>query len=274
MVEGFYGKPYTPKQRLDLITFLSAIGLNTYVYGPKSDPYHRKEWQKLYSKSILNEFRQLVGLSRKYSIHFNYALSPMSNPDTEKIIRKIDSMIKIGINHFSLFYDDITVMLTEETAEIQVSTANELFEFLKTKILHPTLFFCPTQYRGFKETEYILTVAKKLNRCIRIFWSGKHVVSKRIAEKHIDRITKMIGRPPLIWDNLFANDYILGIILKFPYRYRDPNIIQKVSGVLINPMNQYRQSKPLIYTAAQFFKNPHGYIPRESWKVAQTLLEN
>lgn len=271
VVEGFYRKPYTFKQRLDLINFLSNIGLNTYVYGPKADPFHRKKWQQPYPASILKEFEKLSKLGKKHSIYLNYALSPISRPETEKIIKKINSMLRVGINHFSLFYDDIKVPLTKDTAEIQVRTTNELFNFLKKNISNPTLFFCPTQYRGFKETEYILTLSKKLNKEIKVFWTGKRVVSKRITEKDIDKITKIIKRSPLIWDNLFANDYIPGIILKFPYRYRDPQIIRKVSGILINPMNQYEKSKPLIYTAAKFFKQPHNYIPRKAWKEAQSL---
>jgi hyaluronoglucosaminidase len=269
VVEGFYRRPYTFNQRLDLIAFLSDIGLNTYVYGPKADSYHRKYWQKPYPNKLLKRFEKLSDFSKKYSVYFNYALSPMAKPDVAKIIKKIASMVKLGIKHFSLFYDDITVPLTRDTAETQVKTANELLEFLKTKIPRPALFFCPTQYRGFKETEYILAVSKKLHKHIKIFWTGKRVVSKRITEKDINRITKILNRQPLIWDNLFANDYIPGTILRFPYRYRDPEIIKKVSGILINPMNQYKQSKPLIYTAAKFFKEPTKYIPRKAWQEAK-----
>ncbi len=269
VIEGFYRRPYTFNQRLDLIAFLSKIGLNIYVYGPKADPYHRKTWQKQYPVRILKEFEKLIKLSKRYSVFFNYALSPMSKPVTERIIKKIATMVKIGGKHFSLFYDDIKVPLTRETAEIQARTANELLKFLKKNTSHPALFFCPTQYRGFKKTEYIETIAKSLHKDIQIFWTGKRVVSRRITEKDIDRITKIINRPPLIWDNLFANDYVPGMIWKFPYRYRAPNIVKKVSGILINPMNQYEKSKPLIYTMAKFITNPDSYVPRRAWKEAQ-----
>ena len=268
VVEGFYRKPYTFNQRRDLIKFMSDIGLNTYVYGPKADLFHRKKWHEPYPTAKLKEFEVLSELSKKYSIIFNYALSPMSSPDVKKIIKKIDSMIKIGIVDFSLFYDDIKVPLTKEMAEIQIETANRLFEFLCAKVSNPILFFCPTQYRGFDKTKYILTIAKNLKKNIRIFWTGKRIVSKHITEKDICRITEIINRPPLVWDNLFANDYIPGIVFKFPYRNREPGIIQKVSGILINPMNQYRWSKPLIYTAAKFFKDPYNYNPKKAWQEA------
>lgn len=272
VVEGFYRRPYTFNQRRDLIKFLSAIGLNTYIYGPKSDLFHRKKWYEPYPRSKLKEFVSLSKLSKKYSINFNYALSPMSHPDIKKIIKKIALMIKIGIGQFSLFFDDIKVPLSKDTAEIQAETANNLFEFLSTKIARPVLFFCPTQYRGFNRTEYILKIAKKLKRDIQIFWTGKGVISRKITELDINKITKIINRPPLIWDNIFANDYIPGLLLKFPYRNREPAIVKKVSGILINPMNQYQRSKPLIYTAGQFFRDPDSYNPKKAWQEAINTL--
>jgi len=268
VVEGFYRKPYTFRERLDLIEFLSALGLNTYVYGPKKDIYHRKKWFCLYPASKMKEFKELNALSSARNVHFNYALSPMSKPDAKRIINKIHSMVEIGISQFSLFYDDITVTVDKKTAEKQAATANELLDFLRKKIPSPTLFFCPTQYRGFRKTRYLETITKELNKSIMIFWTGPKVVSKRIDVSHLNKITELMKRPLLIWDNIFANDYLPGVILRFPYRYRAPQIVEQTQGILINPMNQYKASKPLIFTAAEFINAPYRYVPKEAWKQA------
>ena len=135
-----------------------------------------------------------------------------------------------------------------------------------------TLSFCPTQYRGFRRTQYIKTVSNKLRREIDIFWTGKNVVAKRITETEIDRINCTVKRPVLIWDNIFANDYIPGRILRFPYRNREPGIVEKVKGILINPMNNYQESKPLIHTAAQFFHDPFRYNPKKAWNNALNAI--
>ncbi len=268
VVEGFYRKPYTFRERLDLIEFLSAVGLNTYVYGPKKDVYHRKKWFCPYPAKRMKEFKELNALSAIREVNFNYALSPMSDPRAKRIITKIHSMIEIGISQFSLFYDDIKVTLDKRTAERQAATANELLDFLKKKIPRPILYFCPTQYRGFKKTQYLETLTKELNKSVKIFWTGPKVISKRIDLSHLNKINELLKRPPLLWDNIFANDYLPGIILRFPYRYRAPQIVKKTHGILINPMNQYRASKPLIYTVAEFIKAPFEYIPRKAWKQA------
>jgi len=259
VVEGFYGKTYSFYERCDLIKFLSDLKLNTYVYGPKSDPYHREEYYKLYPPAQIKEFETLNNLAQEYRIRFNYALSPGPEPEIKSILKKIKSMMKIGIENYSIFYDDIKIKLDKKSALKQAESANIVYEIIKEKFANPVLFFCPTQYCGFEKTEYILTIVKTLNKNIEIFWTGKSVVSKKITEKDVDLITGLLGRQPLIWDNIFANDYIPGIILRFPYRKREPGIIKKVRGILLNPMNQYLKSKPLIHSASIFFRKPYNY---------------
>ncbi|MCX7995484.1 MAG: protein O-GlcNAcase [candidate division WOR-3 bacterium] len=272
VVEGFYGRYYSFQERCDLIKFLAELGLNTYVYGPKSDPYHRKEYYRFYPSNQLKEFETLNTLAKRYKINFNYALSPGPRPSLDAILKKITSMLKTGIEHFSIFFDDIKIKLDAKSALMQIRCANEVYTMLKDKGKDTALYFCPTQYRGFERNEYIETVARNLNKNTQIFWTGKSVVSKKITVKDIENITQILQRPPLIWDNIFANDYIPGIILKFPYRNREPGIIDKVSGILLNPMNQYLQSKPLIYTAAQFFKDPYHYHPKDVWQRVKKIF--
>ena len=48
VIEGFYGTPWTHEERLDLIRFCGAHGLNTWVHAPKDDACHRKLWREPY----------------------------------------------------------------------------------------------------------------------------------------------------------------------------------------------------------------------------------
>ena len=41
IIEGFYGTTWTHQDRLDQIKFYGKNKLNTYIYAPKDDPYHR-----------------------------------------------------------------------------------------------------------------------------------------------------------------------------------------------------------------------------------------
>ncbi|UCD18842.1 MAG: beta-N-acetylglucosaminidase domain-containing protein [candidate division WOR-3 bacterium] len=268
VVEGFYRRPYSLSQRLDLIGYLQELRLNTYIYGPKADSFHRKNWQKPYPAQRLKEFERMKRYCEERSIDFIYALSPVRKPNIDDVVQKISTMTATGIVDYSIFFDDIEVPLTAETARLQLSILHALQDFLNDKVKTGSLSFCPTQYRGFKKTAYITYIAQHLRSGIDIFWTGKAVVARSITEKDIARITQILRRPVLIWDNLFANDYIPGTTFRFPYRRRSARIVAKVRGILINPMNNYRDSKPLIHTAAQFFRDPHGYAPRKAWRIA------
>ena len=37
VIEGFYGIPWSFEERMSMIEFLSAIGMNQYVYAPKDE---------------------------------------------------------------------------------------------------------------------------------------------------------------------------------------------------------------------------------------------
>ncbi len=270
VVEGFYRRPYTFDQRLDLIDFLNSLNLNTYVYGPKADKFHRRKWREKYSGKKIREFERLNRHCIERSINFVYALSPVYKTDIEEVIEKIETLVETGIRQFSIFFDDIKVPLTKDTAKKQVDVANGLYEYLREKVKKTSLSFCPTQYHGFKKTEYIKYVAAHLRMNIDTFWTGKNVVSQTITDREVIRINEILNRPVLIWDNIFANDYIPGTILRFPYRRRSPGIVELTRGILLNPMNNYRKSKTLIKTAAMFFHNPQTYDARRAWNLVST----
>ena len=46
MIEGFYGNPWSHSVRLKFPAVLAELGLNAYLYCPKSDPYLRRRWKE------------------------------------------------------------------------------------------------------------------------------------------------------------------------------------------------------------------------------------
>ncbi len=55
-----------------------------------------------------------------------------------------------------------------------------------------------------------------------------------------------------------------------PYRGRDPDLVDVVSGVLCNPMIQPRASQVALATAMDFLRDPDGYEADASWARAIT----
>jgi hyaluronoglucosaminidase len=56
-IEGFYGSPWTQQERLDQLDFYGRFKLNTYVYAPKDDPYHRDRWREPYPADLVAGLR-------------------------------------------------------------------------------------------------------------------------------------------------------------------------------------------------------------------------
>ena len=60
-LEGFYGRPWRQDQRLQLFQWLEDWeGMNTYMYAPKDDLYHRSNWRELYPDNSLKELKELI----------------------------------------------------------------------------------------------------------------------------------------------------------------------------------------------------------------------
>src|SRR5262247_2945033 len=62
IVEGFFGPLWSMTHRRSLFEFGAARGMNTYLYAPKDDPYHRKLWTEPYPP---NQWRALLQLIRR-----------------------------------------------------------------------------------------------------------------------------------------------------------------------------------------------------------------
>ena len=116
VVEGFYGTPWTFDDRADIIDFCRKNNLNSYIYAPKDDPYHREKWRKPYPADKLAEMRQLVAVARKNNVRFIFAVSPgldlnykgaKGDEDFKLMIKKLDAMYELGVRDFAIFFDDL-----------------------------------------------------------------------------------------------------------------------------------------------------------------------
>ena len=113
VVEGFYGKPWTQAQRVDMIEFCGAHGLNAYIYAPKDDPYHREKWREPYPKSQMKKLAALVREAQAHNVRFIFAVSPglsfsftplRGAEDREKLLEKLNSVYAVGVRDFAVFF--------------------------------------------------------------------------------------------------------------------------------------------------------------------------
>lgn len=282
VVEGFYGPPWSDQERLRLFDFFKECNFNLYIYAPKDDALHRAKWREFYTKEQLRKFKELVKRASENKIDFCWAISPglsirySSEKDFQDLLKKCESINKLGVKWFALFLDDISPKLIYEEDErefkdlssAQVYLVNKLSEHLKKLDKDAHLIFCPTQYRGVKSSPYLETIGQGLSKDILIFWTGPSVCSPKIASYQAKAFGGAIKRKPLIWDNYPVNDYNRLRLFLGPIRNRSQTLYKEVSGLLSNPMNEGEASKIALYTIADYLGDPENYNPEKSWDEA------
>src|SRR5262245_42466340 len=99
VIEGFYGPPWTPSERLALFASMADWGLNTYMYAPKDDLKHRALWREPYSAAETNEIGSLIRAAQAKQLRFVYALSPgldiryQLDSDIQRLKQRFEQML-------------------------------------------------------------------------------------------------------------------------------------------------------------------------------------
>ena len=174
-IEGFYGSPWTTEERLDHLAFAGRFKLNTYIYAPKDDPYHRDRWREPYPADLADGLRVLVEAAAANHVRFTFAVSPgvsicYSDPaDLAALTAKFEALHALGVRAFSVALDDIDHTTwncpadadrygppsTEASARAQVELLNAVQAGFVAA--HPDVLplqMVPTEYRGTGDSPY------------------------------------------------------------------------------------------------------------------------
>ncbi len=287
VIEGFYGKPWAHSERLELFDWMSAWGLNTYVYAPKDDLKHRAIWRELYSQSEADALSDLIRACQKRDVRFCYALSPGLDlqygleADLEHLRRRFEQMMKMGCDTFALLFDDIPDRLSPEVtarwgslASAQSHVANACFHWVRRHRPHAPFLFCPTAYCGRMADRhlggpgYLSIVGRELAPEVDVFWTGPEIISREISTQHAEEMRTVLRRKPLIWDNLFANDYDGRRFFCGPYSGRPPELRAGVRGLFLNPNCEFPLNYVPIQTLAHFVTSDQPWDARGAYLSA------
>jgi hyaluronoglucosaminidase len=295
VIEGFYGSPWTQAERMDQLAFYGDVKMNTYIYAPKDDPYHRSQWRDPYPADRLTQLGQLVQQATEHHVRFTFALSPgvsicFSDPaDFTALEAKLQSMYDLGVRSFSLPFDDISYTRwncdadrtaygepsQQAAAQAQVNLLNKVQKsFLDTHEGAKALQTVPTEYGDITDTPYKKTLREQLDPRIQIMWTGTDVVPPSITVADAAKAAGVWGRKVFLWDNYPVNDYgqAKGRLLLAPYDKREPGLHDQLSGLVLNPMNQAAASKVALFGGADFAWHDTGYDAVRTWKAAADYL--
>ncbi|MDZ7799608.1 MAG: beta-N-acetylglucosaminidase domain-containing protein [Trueperaceae bacterium] len=278
VIEGFYGRPWRPAQRRELLGDLAAWDMTTYVYGPKDDVKVRAAWRLSYDQEEARELGALAREARTHGVALHYAIAPgldlrYADPDDRRALRaKVDQVLDFGAEGVTLLFDDIDPALSPadarafpSPAHAQADVANELHAHLQDRGGVP-LLLCPTEYcdrmadPSPEESPYLRTLGEDLHPGIDVYWTGPEIVSERVPPEAAARMGRTLGRKPVLWDNLHANDYDGRRLYLGPYRGRPPELRAQLRGVISNPNVEAEANFVPLHTTAAWLRG-HADTP-------------
>jgi protein O-GlcNAcase/histone acetyltransferase len=284
VIEGFYGKPWSRDERLELFDWMGIAHLNAYLYAPKDDLKLRARWRDIYNSEEISELSDLIKKARATGIEFIFALSPglditySNDADLNAIKTKFGQIANAGATHFALLFDDILDQMREADAarfksfaNAHAHVANKIFRAVTEKSPNVRFFFCPTPYcsrmaqRQLGGPNYLETIGAELLPEIHVFWTGPEIISPKISIEHIRETAALLRRKPIIWDNLHANDYDGRRFFVGPYAGRPRELLNEVAGILINPNCEFPLNYLPIVTLADFVNGKGPWQPRDSF---------
>ncbi|XP_030306582.1 protein O-GlcNAcase-like [Calypte anna] len=271
VVEGFYGRPWSMEQRKLLFQWLKRRGLNCYMYAPKDELKHRLLWREPYTEQEAAHMQSLIKAAQEQSVEFVFAISAgqdmvfSSAGDQLLLQQKLRQVAAMGCHAFALLFDDIDPCMCQadrdvfpSLAQAQASVANEMYR----RLGQPSIFlFCPTEYCSSLcspspgQSHYLLTLGQELLPGISMVWTGPKVVSQELSATLLEEVEGVLRRRPIIWDNLYANDYDCRRVFLGPYTGRAPGLMARLGGLLLNPNCELQANFIPIHTLGTWFQS-------------------
>ena len=284
IVEGFYGTPWPWAARADTVAFLSAHGYRFYIYAPKADAFLRERWQEDHPAEEAVQLRALAATCRDHGVRFGVGLSPYEiHRDFDRgaraaLARKLTLFSEIGVEQLAILFDDMTGD-DPDLAEKQV----DIVHWIAERASAPSLAVCPTYYSddpvldrvfGQRPEHYLEEFGTRLDPTIDVFWTGEEVCAREISYGHVERVCRLIGRKPLLWDNYPVNDgkRMSQFLHLRGFTGRPARIAECIAGHAINPALQPVLSRIPALTLARAYADGEAYEYGAAFEAAASAV--
>ncbi|TRZ19147.1 hypothetical protein HGM15179_007986 [Zosterops borbonicus] len=253
---------------------LQRRGLNCYMYAPKDELKHRLLWREPYTEHEAARMKSLLEAAHEQGVEFIFAISAgqdmvfSSAGDRLLLQQKLRQVAAMGCRSFALLFDDIDPCMCQadrdvfpSLAQAQASVANEVYQELGQP---PVFLFCPTEYCSSlcspspSQSCYLQTIGQELLPGIGVIWTGPKVVSQELSAVLLEEVEAVLRRRPVIWDNLYANDYDCRRVFLGPYMGRAPGLMSRLHGLLLNPNCELQANFIPIHTLGTWFQSELG----------------
>jgi hypothetical protein len=262
--ECFFGPAWGWPERRDWAGFLQKQDLSLYVYGPKADSFLRGRWREEWPPEYVGHLKAFATICRDRQVELMVAFSPFGLSSFQDIVtrdkynKKLDMLLGLGIGSLGIFFDDMNY--SEGALEVQLEAIE-----LAARRTQLRLLYCPTFYSldpvldkvfGKRPENYLESLGRMVPQGVDICWTGPKVISDEISVEHMEMVRRKLGRKPFLFDNFFANDGPKNCkYLKLKeLQGRSPELLDRVSGWVFNPMNQSALSRVVVSAAFQLMQ--------------------
>ena len=251
----------------------SDFKMNTYIYAPKDDPYHKDRWRELYPDDKAEELRQLAAEGKKDNMNFCWSVHPgngfnyYTDDDYNALINKFEQLYNLGVRQFGISYDDLGGYVNGQQHADLINRVNR--EWVKVKGDVDPLIVVGTRYCngwGPSMTSYFKPFFSTLDDDVVVMWTGANTMSAitKDAYEWPKTQTGVTDKNLAAWWNYPVNDYCDGNLMMSPLENLDTDV-DNLSGFFLNPMSQAEASKVAIFSGADYSWNVSGFERTSSW---------
>ncbi len=245
-IEGYYGKMLTWNDRNRILEHLQKNKMCKYLYAPKEDTYHRKNWRQPYKKTWNKNFKLfcknacskkidiLFGISPGIDFNFKNLDDIEKNNDFKILLKKCSFSLKLNARSIVLQFDDIPDNFSnKKNKELSEGKAHAILANRLSDNLKSDIYVVPRIYSDelIKPTDsYLRDFGLHIKNSIKVFYCGKNVVEKKINQSSLKKVSGFLRNEIVLWDNFYANDYCPSRLFIGPWKHRSSYM-----NIMINP---------------------------------------
>lgn len=292
IIEGFYGEPWSHEERLAALRLAGRVKLNSYVYAPKDDPWHRERWRELYPAAELERLAELARVGAEVGVEVVAALHPAGSmvfsddAEHDLLAVKAAQLLDAGIPGIALLFDDVPTEprhdadrahFGDDSAALGTAHAETARRFAETVVRErrpgADLLVVPTDYAGTQASAYREAFAAGLPDEALVWWTGRDIVVGDVTRDDIDAAAAVFGDRLLLWDNFPVNDFDRGRAFLGPLLGRTSDVEgSALRGAWSNPMVEFAPGCFGIAAFADWAWNPRDYDPDRAAEAALRIV--
>jgi hypothetical protein len=258
-IEGYYGRLFGWPERRAMLDHLAAGKAGTgataaYLYAPKEDPLHRRDWRIPYPAAWRTRFGELARAGRRQGVEVIPGMAPglsfdyRAVADYRSLLGKLRAFQRLGCRTLALLMDDIPASLPSAArghfrslGEAHGLLLRRLLDDLRASDAEARLWFCPTVYTDqfatgpIEKDPYLADLAETMPKEIALMWTGPRIIAPKLDRTALAWLSGRFGGNLVIWDNLYADDYCPNKVFLGPFAGRGREAWTLTRGILLNP---------------------------------------